>query len=57
MYILLIILWQQGACIVTEKDKQVISVGFSGYPESMDRRAVQKVENMKDQYSGDPYSK
>ena len=50
----LIILWQQGACIVSEEDKQVISVGFSGYPESMDRRAVQKViKNMREHYSED----
>lgn len=26
---------QKGACIVSEEDKRIISVGFSGYPESM----------------------
>lgn len=43
---------QQGACIVSEEDKRIISVGFSGYPESMGEPTDKKRwENNEDSYS------
>ena len=38
------------------EDKKVISIGYSGYPEQMNYRAVNEEKDM-DYYSGDPYSK
>ena len=41
---------QQGACIVSEEDKRIISVGFSGYPARMkkppERRGPEDIENL-----------
>ena len=40
---------QQGACIVSAEDNRVISVGFSGFPDSINRKAVQTIRDTKTQ--------